>query len=419
MHAASVPAWKRHGEYVAIATFNATLLLGFVILLPVFRIATWIRVDCAKRPAALWGTTPILTLPLLAEADRLLGLHAVSLTFGSYYITRTFDLSLDRLVAALSRLSPVLIPAFRRAVLLWALLRFDFFHYFYDEGLLERRGRAGVNPMELRLLSLAGKRLYLYAYGADVRTRKATLALGEFNCCLKCDDIGRYCICDADLMAENLVRYRRHAAGLMAVGDMAIYVPGSRSLWYWPIALDRLSFAGVRWDGKRPLRVLHAPNHEWAKGTQYLEQAVAGLARDGVAIELVRAARMSNSELMALMAEVDVVADQFLIGWHGYTALEAMALGKVVLCFIRDPAMLLSPDECPIVNADPRSLERRLRELTASTPEQLADLGRAGRRYVERHFSVSAVARRLAGMYFETIGFRVPVIPDAPEASGC
>ena len=42
----------------------------------------------------LWASTPILTLPILAECDRLLGLRSASLVFNTYYITRSFDINL-------------------------------------------------------------------------------------------------------------------------------------------------------------------------------------------------------------------------------------------------------------------------------------------------------------------------------------
>jgi hypothetical protein len=35
----------------------------------------------------MWAVTPILSLPLLARCDRLLGLRSDSLVFTSYYVT--------------------------------------------------------------------------------------------------------------------------------------------------------------------------------------------------------------------------------------------------------------------------------------------------------------------------------------------
>src|SRR5262249_53518113 len=41
-------------------------------------------------PRTMWGVTPILTLPLLAKCDRLLGLRSESLVFTAYHTTNSF-----------------------------------------------------------------------------------------------------------------------------------------------------------------------------------------------------------------------------------------------------------------------------------------------------------------------------------------
>jgi len=359
--------------------------------------------------ATLWGTTPILTLPLLSRSDRVLGLHSETLVFDVYYITQSFDRILKGRVAALRKVSPWLLPFYYRALLLWSLFRYDVFHFFFDRGLLECAGRTGVNPQELRWLRWAGKRVYLYAYGADVRTRAATEALGRYHCCLHCDRVGEHCLCNDDEGRANQEIYRRQATALVAMGDMLAYVPGARNLFYWPFDPQRVPLAGVHWDGKRPLRILHVPNHEWAKGSRYLYAALEALQERGVVFELVTLTRASNSRVLEVMQEVDIVADQFLIGWHGYTALEALACGKIVLCAIRAREMLLEPDLCPIVSAAPDTLEEVLAGLARRAPAELAALGLAGRRYVERCYAPEAVAQRLGRLYLETGAFPAPV----------
>src|SRR5262249_49188095 len=48
-------------------------------------------------PRTLWGVTPIVTLPLLARCDRLLGLKSDSVVFTTYYIANKFDINLERI----------------------------------------------------------------------------------------------------------------------------------------------------------------------------------------------------------------------------------------------------------------------------------------------------------------------------------
>ncbi|MDH2382195.1 hypothetical protein [Bradyrhizobium sp. CER78] len=377
-----------------------------VLAAPFIWLAALWRLHVAARPASLWGTTPILTLPLLAEADRQMGFHSKTLAYTTYYITSKFDYVLKPQIEWLAKRFPFLIPVFRRLVFAWALIRFDVFHFFYDEGILERDGRFGVSNSELKWLRRFGKRIYLYAYGADIRTRKETEALGKFNCCTHCDRPGINCLCDSDAGAKNMEKFSKYATQLVSMGDMMAYTPGARRLWYWPIDLDKLSYVGtsVEVDG-RPLRIFHAPNHGWAKGSQYLIAAVDKLRAEGVAIELDMVSGVPNDVVLSRMADCDVVVDQLLIGWHGYTALESMARGKPVICYIRDRAELVDAEACPIISANPDTIERVLRELVERPRVELADLGRRSRGYVERNYSVSAVAARLGELYVDTAKF--------------
>jgi len=350
------------------------------------------------RPRTLWGITPILTLPLLARADRALGLGSSSMVFVTYYISSSFDINLKRVSDWFLREHPVLYPAFTKAVLAWALLRYDAFHYFCDRGiLLPDPGPIGINEHEMDLLTRSGKQLFTYTYGADVRTRQATLALGPLNFCMNCPTPGRLCICDDERGASNIRTIRRYATAMAAMGDMTAYVPQHVDVHFWPIDVSRLE-PRVQPRRPGPLRIAHAPNHPHFKGTPYLEAAIARLQAEGCDIELVRVQGVPNSQVLELFRDADVVAEQFIGGFHGYTALEAMALAKPVLAYIRSPDLLIDADACPIVNTTPENLYEVLKAMTEGKFD-LSALGRRGRAYVERHYSIEAVAVRLADMY--------------------
>ena len=384
---------------------SALVTLGW----PMMKLRARYRLGFRKKPASLWGVTPILTLPLLARADRMLGFDTRSICYVTYHITDGFDIKLESRVSFLAKYAAFLLPVYYRLVFLWALHRFDVFHYFFDQGLLERDGRFGVSVEELRLLKRSGKRVYLYAYGADVRTRSETEALGPHNCCNNCVSPMVNCICDSAENAARMAIYQGHATGLVSMGDMMAYVPGAKNLWYWPIDIDLYADIGVDWDGARPLRVLHAPNHAWAKGSDLLSAAVKELQAEGRPIQLETVSGVSNERVMEMIAKCDVVADQFLIGWHGYTALEAMARGKLAMAYIRDEAMLLAPDECPLINVHPQHIADELRAILDARPPALHERGRRGRAYVETHYSIDAVSRRLATLYEETGDFEPTV----------
>jgi glycosyltransferase involved in cell wall biosynthesis len=354
----------------------------------------------------LWASTPILTLPILAQCDRSLGFCSSSLVFGTYYVTSSFDINLIVFEAAVRLTQSGLIRRnFRRIVLAWALSKFDVFHYFNDRGLMVSDGRYGIHPEEVQLLSDSGKRLYTYAYGADVRSREITLALGEPNICQACPQPGRYCVCKTEDLNSSLKRLDGRVTARIAMGDMVSYVPGCRNLHYWPLDLKKFKAAEpLAYQRGDTLRVAHAPNNGHFKGTAFLMEAIERLRREGQPIELVSVQRVPNKKVLDLFKSCHLVADQFVAGFHGYTALEAMALARPVLCFLRNDDMMVDPATCPIINTRPEQIYDVLKQCLEGEVD-LESLGKRGTAYIDRYYSVEAVAARLGRLYIETAGF--------------
>lgn len=362
------------------------------------------KLDLKRRPLrSLWAPSPLINVPTMSKAESLLGVQSHTLVFTNWFgIEFTYDLSRF----CRTKLAKAIVPFL---ILPWALARFDIFHFFADRGLLPPLQRHGFLRFELLLLRLLRKTVFVYTYGGDVRTQPLTRGLGPYNCCLHCPAPGRLCICDPGRGTRNLSLARRYTTALLAMGDMAEYTPGSdNSLFFWPLDLERIAYVGVSRSesSSMPVRIVHAANHRHFKGTDYLVRAVAKLCEEGLAVELKIVERMPNREALRVYAEADIFAEQFLIGFHGYTALEAMALGKPVVCFIRKREYLLAPDECPIVNADPDCLLDVLRELVMD-PDRRRRLGELGRAYVEKYYSIPAFAERLRRLY-ERHGVALP-----------
>lgn len=394
------------GRGIGIFRAKKGALLQFLLAIVIRRARKSTERRLAKGTVrTLWASTPILTLPILAKCDRLLGLRSASLVFRTYYITRSFDINLIVFEAAvrLTR-SGLALRGFRRIVLAWALLKFDVFHYFYDRGLMMSDGRYGINPEELQLLFDSGKRLYVYAYGADVRSQEITLRLGEPNVCQECPQPGRYCICKTEDLNSSLERLDGRVTARLAMGDMVPYVPGCRNMHYWPLDLKRFKVEPKAYRRGDILRVAHAPNHGHFKGTRFLVEALERLRGEGQPIELVSVQGVPNNKVLELFRTSHLIADQFVAGSHGYTALEAMALARPVLCFIRGDDMIIDPAACPIINVRPEQVYDTLKKCLEGGLD-LESLGKQGRAYVDRYYSIEAVAARLGRLYIDTAGF--------------
>ena len=170
-------------------------------------------------------------------------------------------------------------------------------------------------------------------------------------------------------------------------------------------------------DGKiprsdKPLRVLHAPNHRELKGTSYIIQATEDLCLEGVLVELVLVEKMPNDQLRKLMMNIDVVADQLIIGWYAMFALEAMSLGKPVLCYVRKDleqlyidAGIIGVDEIPVIHCSPSTVKDVLRRLALNRNE-LQSIGQRGRVFVEKHHSLECI-----GKTFDRINRSIGVNP--------
>jgi hypothetical protein len=355
-----------------------------------------------RKTRSIWTGVPILNMTVNARCEAMLGVDSRSLVTRTFFISSVFDYNLTRWcgLPVIGRLVPY-------AALLWISATADRVHAFCDGGVLPPARHATFNAFELSVYKALGIDLFLWTYGADVRSRETTLTLGEPNCCTDCALIGVACICDETRRRANIATLAQHARAIFSMGDMIEYTPGSRNdLFFWPVDLD--ADGGRRYaplypepHPGRPIRIVHAPNHRMFKGTRFLEDAVASLRAEGVAVELVLVERVPNEKALEIYRTADIVFDQCLVGFHGYFALESLALGKPVMCFIRKPReYLIAPDECPIVNVHAGTLREDIRRLVAES-DRLGDLGRRGRAYIEKYFALPAFAERLRRAYAE------------------
>ena len=115
----------------------------------------------------MWGVAPILTLPLLARCDRLLGLRSDSRVLTTYYTTNEFDINLKKLCNYVYAKRPHWALRMHKVILRLALVRCDVFHLFCDGGLLPPTRRMEFNESEMLAMRRYGRRLYTYTYGAE------------------------------------------------------------------------------------------------------------------------------------------------------------------------------------------------------------------------------------------------------------
>ena len=248
--------------------------------------------------------------------------------------------------------------------------------------------------MDLVLFRLFGKTTIFYYMGNDVQGYEASINKYKFtnmkNYFTSHEKGLRY---DKRILKRLSAHSKYASHQLVCAPCYSEFVHGSNIL---PLVINTDDYEVLDSKKNSLITILHAPTDRLAKGTSFVETAVNQLINEGYSVRLVIAEGLSHSELKEAYKSCDIFVDQLLGGWYGTVAIEAMAFGKPVVCFIRESYREYCNyyDDVPIINADPETLYSGLEELICS-PDKLRDISVASRLFVEKYHSESYVMPRL------------------------
>ena len=247
---------------------------------------------------------------------------------------------------------------------------------------------------DTRLFSVAGKGIAVTYTGSDARLRDFCLANHEITF------VGHVDTYSAEMDAykrRQIARFARYAHRSYALNpDLLGSLPGAQFL---PFARDMRKWIPHYPKPRARPRVVHAPTHRGIKGTQFLLEATERLQREGVQFDLELVENLPHAEAQRRFQEADLVVDQLFLGWYGGFAVEAMAVGKPVVAYLRESDLRVVPremqSELPVIDATPATIYDVLKEWLTVRRNSLPERGRAGRAYVERWHDARAIAKRL------------------------
>ena len=357
----------------------------------------------------------------LARMERELGAHSVSVVFRPSNFRYESDQVLfdgdDHFV--------------RRGIKVWklvycALRDFDVVHYNFGRPLILHEPRTlEMWPVREAVRSLVGRSYFPLFEFADVALFKragkgiavtyqgADARQGDFcRANYELTNVGEvdYYTPETDARKRRqIARFGRYADRVYALNpDLLNVLPAAEFLPY--ASVDPRRWEPVYPEARARPRVMHAPTHREAKGTRFLIAAAEQLRREGVSFDLELVENLSHIEARQRYREADLVVDQLLAGWYGGFSVEAMALGKPVIAYLRESDFHVLPQEMhaslPVINATPATIYSVLKEWLTVRRHALPERGRAGRAYVERWHDARAIAKRLISDY-ETM-FREP-----------
>lgn len=386
---------KRRGLHTNRTTYRKYLLVrtaylvaDLVMLVPIVLAAVLSRL--APRPVDVGiGPLPTINSRYHKRCLERYGYRCETFVYQLWYLTDDFDVNIGR--ACPRAFGPYV-------SFLFVLFRYHCLYTYFSGGPLGFTTLLG--KWEPFLLSLAGIKTVVMPFGGDVHELSRSKNLLVVDAYAKDYPGFRN---QRKQTASLIDAWTRGADHIISGCDWVDY------LYYWDtlmlshfaIDTDALVPADAMMQSDqpcRPLRLIHAPNHRALKGTEQLVRAVDELRADGLAVELTIVEGVPNQEIPALIDRADVVVDQFVLGWYAMFAIEAMALGKPVVCHIRAQYRdlyvatgLLEPDELPLIDCSIPSIKQTLRHLAALPACELHTIGLRSRAFVEKHHSIDAI----------------------------
>ena len=191
---------------------------------------------------------------------------------------------------------------------------------------------------------------------------------------------------------EQIKRFDQMAKGIYSLNPDLMHVLPSRTKFLPYCHIDLDIWKPVTYhasDSKVVLKIGHAPSNRDVKGTDQILKVIQDLqSSHGTRFEFHLIENVAYDEVMHAYQSIDILIDQIYAGWCGGLALELMALGKPVLSYIRHDDLKFIPPEMaenlPIINTCPENLKQNLVSLIEMPYEELVELGKKSRQYVEK-----------------------------------
>lgn len=320
---------------------------------------------------------------LLARTLRSHGVQALSLAYSdtkfNYVVDRNLHLNK---VGSLER-------AMRMGMEFLRDLDFNIYHFQFGLSFFPQ-------PIDIPILKLLRKKLIMHYHGDDLR-QLDLIRKHQYN-------YAQYVTYSDESEEKKRRRYeyfKRYVDKIfVSTPDLLNFTPTGEWL---PLAIDvdywqQLAKKNIHRRRDKKIRILHAPTDRLRKGTQFVIKAMDALRKLGENVELILLENIPHAKVAETYAEADIAIDQLLVGSYGTFAIEAMALGKPVLCYLREDVKKFYPTSLPIIHTTPDTLVLDIRRLIRQE-HRWKEWGQRGQEYVRNTHDAEKIAERLISVY--------------------
>lgn len=275
---------------------------------------------------------------------------------------------------------------------IYCFFKYDIFHFYYGNSLLP-------GQIDLPFYRLFGKKVVMEYLGSDIQGYQESIRKYKWT------NVAYMMTPEAGMAHDREIAQRRAFERkyidktFVCAPCYSEFVPESEVL---PLAIDLTTYEYTElppFNGT--FRIMHAPTHKGFKGSGFIAQAIEQLRSEGFSIEYDMVENVTHAELRERYKQCHLFIDQIMSGWYGTAAIEALALGRPVVVFIRDSykAYIDYGDKLPFYSADPDTIYEVLKNILTDGYPALQERSLQGRRFVEEVHDVTHITRNLITIY--------------------
>lgn len=282
---------------------------------------------------------------------------------------------------------------------------FDIFH-FWNKSMFFEGHYQHLTGLDIPLIKSRGKRIAYRFTGYDLRLPSWDKEVNPYSPF----HYGYEHIFDEDLQKRYLDFLQEYTDQFLVQDpEMGQFAPKGTKII--PRAMDLSGWEPVGIEKNDIPLVVHAPSNKAVKGSAFVLKAIEELQDEGLKFEFKAITGMAHSEAKEWYKKADIIVDQIMIGATGVLTLEAWALAKPCVVYLREDLFkdFYKCNELPCANANPDTIKAELKALITDYDKRKA-LGLAGRKTVEKFHDKDKVIKQFISTYKQMMK-KKPVVP--------
>ncbi|MDO7976080.1 glycosyltransferase [Oceanotoga teriensis] len=263
--------------------------------------------------------------------------------------------------------------------------KYDLFHFHFGTTLT-------IDNSDLEILKKLNKKMIMQYWGSEVRLYSKAKEINPFAVVKNKNE---------ERIINDIKKISKYIDSCLVDYELAYYVKDYfENIFYYRVGIDvnKYNFIGVNILNKDKITIVHAPTSQNVKGTSYIMKAIDNL-KNKYNIEFILVEGMKHEKAVEIYKKADLIIDQILLGSYGVFAVESMAMGKPVICWISDYMKEKYPDDLPLIIANPDTIQNKI-EYIIKNKELLNDISRKSRKYVEKYHDMDIVSEDILDYYY-------------------